>query len=62
MSKNRPPLQPLSAEEFSRLSSQERIEYLVRAITDTERRLKALASETLTAQPSAQRTTGARNT
>jgi len=32
MSKNRPPLQPLSAEEFSRLSSQERIEYLVRAI------------------------------
>jgi hypothetical protein len=55
-------LQPLSAEEFSRLSSQERIEYLVRAINDTERRLKALASETATAQPSAPRTTGARDT
>jgi hypothetical protein len=60
------PLQPLSAEEFSRLTSQERIEYLARAIEDSERRLKALgrttAPEPATAQPSASRTTGAQNT
>jgi hypothetical protein len=42
MGEEKPPLRPLSAEEFSRLTSQERIEYLVRAIEDTERRLKAL--------------------
>ena len=42
MANEKPPLQPLSAEEFSRLSSQERIEYLLRAIEDTERRLRAL--------------------
>ena len=54
MGEEKHPLQPLSAEEFSRLTSQERIEYLVRAIKDSERRLKA--------QPPALRTTGARST
>jgi hypothetical protein len=64
MGKDAPPqpLPPLSAEEFSRLTSQERIEYLVRAIEDTERRLKALAPEKATVPPSALRTTGARKT